>query len=162
MSVREPTTANRATNSGGYWDFVRNGRGEDRVRTEIWAYVGYGSDIEKAMREQEIHDMLERATLGTLLHREKGEITGGDVAAMSRAPGVFELIWNQVGGFAGEERPVLFRLYFAEPPEVDELLLGLFFSKKRVKPKREITTMQNEDIDEAGARYKAWRGSRKA
>ncbi|PSK93018.1 hypothetical protein CLV30_13145 [Haloactinopolyspora alba] len=100
------------------------------------------------MRTAEIGEVLRRATGGDLCWWKPGE--GGDVRDIQRAPYLLELRW-ELEPFDGEIPPVLTRLYFAEPEDYVELLLGLRFGTKDVRDP-DSHDRQNDDIDVAERR----------
>lgn len=149
--------ATRSTRDGGVWEFARDEKGDCPCKRAMFAYTKYGTAIEQTIRAREFLAMLEAAEKGRLVRGEKA-----DVARIYRhktLPNLYELRFGRVKPIPGEALPVQFRLYFAEPPEVDGLMLGLSFEKKSIEglTDEEIQAEQNRSIDDAAAIYAMWR-----
>ena len=151
----QPQRAWRSTRDGGHWEFARDGKGGCPVKDRINIHTIVGTKVEQAVREAELGQHFQDAADGRLQW-------GADVKAVRRESGLYEIRWTRATAFAGEERPVHFRMYFAEPPEVDGLLLGLWFHKKAFKKlsAREKTAAQDAEIGHAAALLKLWRSTR--
>lgn len=144
----------RSTRGGGSWDFARDLKGNCPGKKSLFAYMGYGTEVERLLRERELLGMLNAA--------EEGRLTRGpgqDVSKVGRHSELLEMRFGHVTAIRGEDRPVRFRLYFAEPPQVEGLLLGLIFHKKAIHgmTDAQIRSEQNKSIDDAAALYKVWR-----
>jgi hypothetical protein len=145
----------RATRDGGYWDFARDSKGDCPAKKLIWMYSTGGTVIENALRAQEFLALMEVA--------ERGEaVRGQDVTKIHRCEGLLELRWERPAPMAEEDRPVRFRLYFAEPAEEPDLLLALHFEKKAIRglSERQILAEQNRQIDLGCDLLTFWRNAR--
>ena len=115
----------RAAQDGGYWHFYRNPNGGAVVAQEVWELTdGEGTDDAK-MLKAEIKQKMEDARDGTLRFGEKEDVSG-----IWREPDLCELRLGHVSFDEDEPAGYKYRLYFAEPPQEQRLLLGLKFARK--------------------------------
>lgn len=147
----------RATADGGYWHFYLDPRGLALVRAEVHALTdGTGSE-DGLMVKSELKTMLQAAQQGKLRFGDKEDVRG-----IWREPDLCEL---RLTHRSFEELDLLdddseqvevddgykYRLYFAEPPQEQRLLLGLKFG--RVPANEAGLDLQDEHIDCASDRY---------
>jgi hypothetical protein len=137
----------RAAADGGYWHFYRDPRGLAVVRAELYGLTdGATSAEEGAMLKAEIKHKLQAAMKGDLRFGEKEDVSG-----IWREPDLCELRLGHTSFDGSEPAGYKHRLYFAEPPQEQRLLLGLKFARKRANEAG--LDEQNEHIDCASDRY---------
>ncbi|MEV8183381.1 hypothetical protein [Specibacter sp. NPDC078692] len=151
MTVGDDPRGRRATEDGGYWHFYHDPRGLALVRAEIHALTdGTGSEGGLLVKA-EIRQMLQAAMNGKLRFGEKDDVSGiwrePDLCELRLTYRSFEEFEDGVTEPAGYK----YRLYFAEPPQDQRLLLGLKFG--RVPANEAGLNLQDEHIDCASDRY---------
>lgn len=157
MGTEDEVYATRSTRDGGTWDWARGEQTDSPCKRAIFAYTEYGTEIEQAIRAREFLGMLEAAEQGRLIRGEKADVA--PIYRHKNLPNFYELRFGKIKPIPGEALPVQFRLYFAEPPEVDGAILGLSFEKKAIEglSDKQIQAAQNHSIDDAAATYTMWR-----
>lgn len=151
MTIGDDRRGQRATEHGGYWHFYLDPRRLALVRAEIHALTdGTGSE-DGLMVKAEIRLMLQAAMEGKLRFGEKDDVSG-----IWREPDLCELrlthrSFEELDEGVTEPDGYKYRLYFAEPPQDQRMLLGLKFG--RVPANKAGLDLQNEHIDLASDRY---------
>lgn len=138
----------RSTRRGGYWRWCRERSADGRcaVKAEIFKHLdaieGQEQFLAKAMWDRMSRD----ATRGRLRFGERL-----DVADIQRAPHLLEMRLQVNPDSPVPAKRYLLRLYFAEPPAHQRLLLGLKFGRK--PSAGDPDSVQDRHINEARYRY---------
>lgn len=136
----------RASQDGGYWQFYRDPDGRAVVSLEVWELTDKIGTDDALMLKAEIRQKMEAAKAGRLRFGEKE-----DVSSIWREPDLCELRLGHVSFDEEEPSGYKHRLYFAEPPQVQRLMLGLKFARKPAT--KAGLEHQDEHIDCASKRY---------
>ena len=146
MTVGGDHRGQRATKSGGFWHLYVDPDGHAVVRAELWGLTDGAGEDERTMLKSEIKNKLAAAQNGELRFGDKE-----DVREIWREPDLCELRLGYTSFDDTEPAGYKYRLYFAEPPQVQMLLLALKFGRK---PATEAgLAVQDEHIDCASNRY---------
>lgn len=137
----------RSTRDGGFWHFYRDSSGSAATMSELRRLIDRPEESETRIRRNEITDLLRRATQGGCAWWSESSAADCDVRTIERQPKLLELRWEH-HPFDDEVEPVLTRLYFSEPGEVERMLLALRVADKDVQA-ADHHAQQNDDIDVA-------------
>lgn len=146
MSSAGDHRGKRATEGGGFWHLYLDREGHAVVRAELWGLTDGAGQDDQTMLKAEIKHKMQAAMKGELRFGAKD-----DVSAIWREPDLCELRLGYISFDEMEPAGYRYRLYFAEPPQVQMLILGLKFARKPAS--QSGLDVQNEHIDCASNRY---------
>lgn len=138
----------RSTQCGGKWHHCRiPPDGQAPTVPEIDRAIENIPEVIRQVVRAQFEQKWERATRGSLIfgkHDDVGEI-------VTRPPILFEMRVNYRANANRERDRYLYRLYFAEPIDLPEVMLALKFARKTADG--DPLNFQQEHIEKAGERF---------